>query len=168
MASAKGLAYGLGCPVLPVSTLGAVAASAGHEGSVLAITDARRREVYGGLWRCAGLDRDATPTVEAVGDERVIGLRALLEQMAPLPEDLRVVGSGVAPYREVLVEAGLGERTQALPGPSARGLWAITATAWAADRACHPAALEAVYLRASYAEMGLNTPKRPFVKSPFV
>jgi hypothetical protein len=40
--------------------------------------------------------------------------------------------------------------------------------AWVEARACHPAALEVVYLRASYAELGVHTPKRPFVKSPFV
>ncbi|MEM7158722.1 MAG: tRNA (adenosine(37)-N6)-threonylcarbamoyltransferase complex dimerization subunit type 1 TsaB [Myxococcota bacterium] len=168
VASAKGLAYGLGCPVVPISTLGAVAASADHEGSVLAITDARRSEVYGGLWRCVGLSGNATPTVEAVDDEQVIGLSALLEGLAPRPEDLRVVGSGVEPYRQVLVDAGLEGQSQALPGPSAKGLWAVATAAWVAEQACHPAALDAVYLRASYAEMGLNTPKRPFVKSPFV
>lgn len=167
VAGAKGLAYGLGRPVVPVSTLAAVAASGRHDGMVLGILDARRGEVYGGCFRCTGLEDDGRPGVRAVGEERVAALGELLQALAPWPEDLRVVGSGVEPYRDALPEA-LAAGAQALPGPSAAGLWAATVAAFVAGQTVHPAALDAVYLRASYAEIGVHPPKRPFVKSPFV
>ena len=169
VASAKGLAYGLGRPVLALSTLAAVAASAEHEGTVLAVLDARRGEVYGSQWRCSGGGSDdaGLRTIEAEGLERVAPLGDLLEALRPWPEDLCVAGSGIEPYRHALPPA-LAASARPLPGPSAAGLWAVAAKAWVDGRAEHPAALEAVYLRASYAEMGISKPKRPFVKSPFV
>lgn len=167
VATAKGLAYGLGRPVVPVSTLAAVASSGGHAGTVLAVLDARRGEVYGGRFRCEPSRGGELPRVEPLDEERVATLCASLDAIAPWPADLRVVGSGVAAHRESLPPQ-LADATQPLPGPTAGGLWAASVAAWAAGRACHPAALEAVYLRASYAELGVNVPKRPFVKSPFV
>jgi tRNA threonylcarbamoyladenosine biosynthesis protein TsaB len=166
VASAKGLAYGLGRPVVPVSTLAAVAASATGAGTVLAVLDARRGEVYGARWRCA-VGGDGLPRVEALDEERVATLDAWLEAIAPWPEDLRVVGSGVAAHRKA-EPAELAGAAEPLPGPTAAGLWAASVAAWVEGKAQHPAALEAVYLRASYAELGIHTPKRPFVKSPFV
>jgi tRNA threonylcarbamoyladenosine biosynthesis protein TsaB len=165
VASAKGLGYGLGRPVVPVSTLAAVAASAGHVGTVLAVLDARRGEVYGGRWRCER--GEGLPRVNALDEERVMTLGGWLEEIAPWPDDLQVVGSGVTAYRDA-VPPELAGAVEPLPGPTAAGLWAASVAAWADGQAGHPAALEAVYLRASYAELGIHTPKRPFVKSPFV
>jgi tRNA threonylcarbamoyladenosine biosynthesis protein TsaB len=165
VASAKGLAYGLGRPVVPVSTLAAVAASHAPGGTVLAVLDARRGEVYGGRWRCEGGRDGELPRVDALDEERVAPLSSWLEE--PWPADPRVVGSGVAAYREA-IPPELAGALEPLSGPTAAGLWAASVAAWVAGRACHPAALEAVYLRASYAELGVHTPKRPFVKSPFV
>lgn len=182
VASAKGLAYGLGRPVVPVSTLAAVAASSTRAGTVLAVLDARRGEVYGGRWRYEGgrdedrggerrapgpATRAGLPRLEAMDEERAATLGAWLEEIAPWPEDLRVVGSGAAAYRDV-VPPQLAGALEPRPGPTAAGLWAASVAAWADGQAQHPAALEAVYLRASYAELGIHTPKRPFVKSPFV
>lgn len=191
VASAKGLAHGLGRPGLGCSTLAAIAASVAGGGPVLAVVDARRGEVYGGLWRCSGVGAGegagegtgagagegagagagegaaGMPAIEAVGEEQVLELGALLERLRPWPAGLRVAGSGVAPHRAA-IPAELAATALQLVGPSAAGLWAAAASAWARGRAVHPAALEAVYLRASYAEMGINKPKRPFVKSPFV
>lgn len=167
VATAMGLAYGLERPVVPVSTLAAVAASVGHVGTVLAVLDARRGEVYGGRWRCDPGREDALPGVHALDEERVATLATWIEAIAPWPEDLRVVGSGVAAYPEA-VPPELAAVAQPLPGPTAGGLWAASVAAWGAGATCHPAALEPVYLRASYAELGVHVPKRPFVKSPFV
>lgn len=167
VATAQGLAYGLGRPVVPVSTLAAVAASGGHSGTVLAVLDARRGEVYGGRWRCEGLGAGELPRMHALDEERVATLESWLADIAPWPADLSVVGSGASAYGAA-IPAELAGAVQPLPGPSAVGLWAASVTAFVAGQACHPAALEAVYLRASYAELGVHTPKRPFVRSPFV
>jgi len=168
VATAKGLAYGAGCPLLGVSTLASVAASAEHEGTVLAILDARRGEVYGGQWRCQGAQGDRAARVERLDEERVLALPDLLAAISPWPADLKVAGSGVAPYRDALARANLADDALALAGPSVAGLWTAAVAAWVEGLAAHPTALDAVYLRASYAEMGVNPPKRPFVKSPFV
>jgi tRNA threonylcarbamoyladenosine biosynthesis protein TsaB len=174
VASAMGLAYGLGRPVVPVSTLAALAASAGHEGTVLAVLDARRGEVYGGCWRCGGgggggggSGHAGLPRVQAVGEERVATLGTWLEELAPWPAGLRVVGSGAAAYADA-VPPDLAGAVDPRPGPTATGLWEASVAAWVDGQARHPAALEAVYLRASYAELATHTPKRPFVRSPFV
>jgi tRNA threonylcarbamoyladenosine biosynthesis protein TsaB len=167
VATAKGLAYGLERPVVPVSTLAAVAASSGHAGTVLAVVDARRGEVYGARFGCETGRREALPRVEALDEERVSTLEAWLGAIAPWPEDLRVVGSGVAAYGDAVPPA-LAGAAQPLPGPTAAGLWAASVAAFGQGSGCHPAALEPVYLRASYAEIGVHVPKRPFVKSPFV
>lgn len=167
VATAKGLAMGLGRPVIPVSTLAAVAGSSARAGEVLAVLDARRGEVYGARVRVEAIADGTIPEVRAIGDERVATLPDWLATIAPWPTDLRVVGSGVAAHPAALPPA-LAGAAEPLPGPSAAGLWAATAAAWAAGTTCGAAALEAVYLRASYAELGVNVPKRPFVKSPFV
>lgn len=52
---AQGLAYGLDVPVLPVSTLKALALESG-DGDVWACLDARMNEVYGAAYRVAGDD----------------------------------------------------------------------------------------------------------------
>jgi tRNA threonylcarbamoyladenosine biosynthesis protein TsaB len=166
VATAQGLAYGLGRPVVPVSTLAAVATSGGRAGTVLAVLDARRGEVYGARWRCESRGAGELPRVHALDEERVATLESWLADIAPWPADLSVVGSGAAAYGAA-IPAELAGAALPLPGPTAAGLWAASVVAFAGGQACHPAALEAVYLRASYAELGVHTPKRPFVRSPF-
>lgn len=167
VASAKGLAYGLGRPVVPVSTLAAVAASAGHDGTVLALLDARRGEVYGGRFHCTPRGEHGLPRIHVEGEERVTSLGSLLEALGPWPEDARVVGPGVVPHGAALPPV-LARSAQPLPGPTALGLWTAAVAAWSEGRTLHPSALGVVYLRASYAEIGVHPPKRPFIKSPFV
>jgi tRNA threonylcarbamoyladenosine biosynthesis protein TsaB len=82
MATAKGLAFALGKPLVLASSLAALAAMIDDEGAhVLAVLDARKREVYVGLYEIAGgLPRPVAPEVvlapakvpEYVGDRRVV------------------------------------------------------------------------------------------------
>ncbi|PRQ03719.1 tRNA threonylcarbamoyladenosine biosynthesis protein TsaB [Enhygromyxa salina] len=159
VATAKGLAIGLGVPIVPVSTLAALAASADHEGRVLALLDARREQVYGAVF-------EVGETIEAQTDERVTELAELVEAWAPT-DDLRALGPGCGPYAEQLPSA-LRERSTVTPGPTARGLWRAAVSALRAGEAVDAGALAVVYLRQSYAQMGINKPKRPVFKSPFV
>jgi len=153
LATAMGLALGIGGPALAVSTLAAVACSVDAP-DVLALLDARRDEVYAGVFAHGRL----------VGDERCAALDRVLEELRETRPV--VVGPGVEPYRAALVERGLA--LHPMPGPTASGLWRASALAWRDGGAIDPAALRAVYLRESYAEMGVNAPKRAFMKSPFV
>lgn len=167
LATAKGLALGLQCPLLPVSTLAALAFSASEVGStcnVLSTLDARRGEVYGALLRCAGapeqrmewlLEETACPMDDLVASVHALGLR---------PD--AVIGPGAHAYREAVPSSW--PSVVEVAGPSPQGLWRALVAGYGARETCDPAHAEALYLRQSYAELGLNRPKRPFVKSPFV
>lgn len=148
LATAKGLASALPCPLYAVSTLAAVAAGAAADGAVLATIDARRGEVYAG-WFDVGADGPA-----ARGAEMVCPLDHVLADMSGVPGS-QVVGSGAPAWG------------QHEPGVDPRGLWRAAVLA-ARGAPVEVAAIDATYLRASYAELGVNTPKQPPVRSPFV
>lgn len=165
LATAKGIAVGSGVPILPVSSLDALALSAGTEGLVLPLLDARRQEVYGSLVHC---QHSPAPAVEARTQERVAALETVLQDARPHVGDAAVVavGSGAEVYRDRLPEDW---RTDSgLRGPTPQGLFAAIGAAHRAGAVVDPGLAEATYLRKSYAELGINKPKRPFVKSPFV
>jgi len=159
IATAKGIALGLGIPAIGVSTLAAVAATPLTEDAPatrLALLDARRSEVYAGLYRVD----DAG--VVALQDDTCGPLETVL---AALEGPVAAVGPGVEPHAEVLRAHRAVVLAEARPGPESRGLWHATRSGWASRG--DGAALSAVYLRKSYAELGIHKPKRPFVKSPF-
>lgn len=81
MATAKGIAFALGKPVWAVSSLAALALAAPADGTVVAILDARKGEIFVGTFRKAGA------TVEPIDAERVIVPGALV-----LPAGATTVG----------------------------------------------------------------------------
>jgi tRNA threonylcarbamoyladenosine biosynthesis protein TsaB len=161
VATAKGLALGLGVPIVPVSTLASLAASVPATRDVLPLLDARRGEVYGALFDTRKDD------VVAKTDERCATLVDLLAAFADALGDrpAHLVGPGVAVQAEHVPP---GWVTSAAPGPSDDGLWLATMAAHARGEAVDAAEIDAVYLRQSYAELGVNTPKRKQFKSPFI
>lgn len=160
LATAKGLAIGLGCPLFGLSTLAVLAGSGGARGEVLALLDARRAEVYAARFtigddgparrnddRCCPLEQVlADMPRETWSEVQAIGPTAVLQQ---LPEELR-------------------GRAQTVSGVDGAGVWLAAARAALHEAPADVATIDAVYLRASYAELGLNTPKRPPFRSPFV
>ena len=156
IATCKGLSLGTGSPVLAVSTLAAIAASAPSDGRRLATLDARRGEVYGALFD-SRVDASTLGgrILARVSDDRCAPLEA---HLVALDADVAIVGTGVA--------GAPPERASLLDGVTADGLWTATLASLAAGP-CPARDLDAVYLRGSYAELGLNQPKRPFVRSPF-
>lgn|GEM_PF-1078752 len=169
VATAMGLAVGAKCPAIAVSSLAAVAASvdgSSEEQPVLPLLDARREEVYGARFVVAlgaGL-----PRVQRSSDERCTGLPTLLSELEVAEDSpLIPIGPGVAPYRALLPKA-LADRAIEALGPTPEGLWAATVSALAAGDVDAAAALRAVYLRKSYAEMGINPPRKPVKRSPFL
>ncbi|MBV8759356.1 MAG: tRNA (adenosine(37)-N6)-threonylcarbamoyltransferase complex dimerization subunit type 1 TsaB [Deltaproteobacteria bacterium] len=72
MATAKGIAFALGKPVWAVSSLAALALAAPGDGTVVAILDARKGEIFAGAFRKTG------GAVEAIDVERVIAPSALV------------------------------------------------------------------------------------------
>jgi tRNA threonylcarbamoyladenosine biosynthesis protein TsaB len=96
ISAAQGIALGLDIPVVPVSSLAALAMQAPANGAaILAVIDARMGEIYAGSFR-----RTGEGLVEPIGDESV-GLASAL----PLPATAawNVIGSGWASYRDVLI-----------------------------------------------------------------
>ena len=91
----QGIAFGADLPVVPVSTLAALAQGA-NEDRVLAALDARMDEVYWGAYQ-----RNAAGLMELLGEECVSPPAEV-----PLPQDgnWRGAGSGWAAYENVLAE----------------------------------------------------------------
>ncbi|MBV1857930.1 MAG: tRNA (adenosine(37)-N6)-threonylcarbamoyltransferase complex dimerization subunit type 1 TsaB [Nannocystaceae bacterium] len=159
IATTKGIALGLRIPAIGVSTLSAVAATPLPETAPevrLALLDARRSEVYAGVYRVNETG------VLALQDDTCGPLETVLKT---LQGPAAAVGPGVEPYADVLRAHPAIVLTETLPGPQSEGLWHATQCRWSARE--DGAALAAVYLRKSYAELGIHKPKRPFVKSPF-
>ncbi|MBS0524353.1 MAG: tRNA (adenosine(37)-N6)-threonylcarbamoyltransferase complex dimerization subunit type 1 TsaB, partial [Proteobacteria bacterium] len=95
IAVAQGLALALDIPVVPVSSLAALAQDAPDAGAaILAVIDARMGEVYAGVFR-----RGADGLVEAIDEESVGQASALV-----LPQSIQwcVVGTGWNAYRDAL------------------------------------------------------------------
>lgn len=104
--AAKALAYGAGIAMASVSSLAALAQTAKEAGlaaegdSVFLLQDARRDEVYAGLYRIAdGVAVAESPDAAITPEEAAVRLRDLL---ATRGGTLRLAGSGFATYKEVL------------------------------------------------------------------
>jgi len=140
---AQGLALGLDVPVVPVSSLAALAQDvpADPHTAILAVIDARMGEVYAGTFL-----RAADGTVEALAAESV-GPAAMLA----LPErgHWSVVGTGWAVYRDAIA-AHLREPPRFADGgryPQARAVAQLAAPQLAAGRGVAPEFALPVYLR---------------------
>ncbi|HEB80462.1 MAG TPA: tRNA (adenosine(37)-N6)-threonylcarbamoyltransferase complex dimerization subunit type 1 TsaB [Chromatiales bacterium] len=104
----QGLAFGADLPVIPVSTLHALAVGVRRvhgRGAVLAAFDARMGEVYWGAYR-----GDTGVTMALVGDERVVA-----PEVVPLPDGMQWYGAGSGFDR-------YGERIAARLGPALAGV----------------------------------------------
>ena len=141
MATAKGLAQGLGAPLVAVPTLDAVAfgalraaSEAGAGDSVAVVGDAMRQEVFAVRYRsgpAGALRLDPFAALKPADVARALSARGGRVALA---------GNGLAKYGELLVQA-LGERALVLDEsawrPTAAGLLAAAAPALVAA-ASHP------------------------------
>lgn len=137
----QGLAFAADLPVLPVSTLAALAQGAWREHGVhrvAAAIDARMGEVYWGLYR----EQDGVMLPE--GEEGVFA-----PELVPLPRaaDCTGAGSAWATYADALAErCGIathyGDRY-----PQAVDILTLAAAAWHAGKAVDAALAQPVYLR---------------------
>jgi N6-L-threonylcarbamoyladenine synthase len=121
VATAKGLAHGLGCPLWGVSTLDAIAwAFAGDDVTLGVVGDAMRGEVYPALFRCGG------GKAVRLTPERVVRPERAATEWAAQEGPLVLAGNGLRKYAEVF-SAALGERAifadEVLWPPYAHGLF---------------------------------------------
>jgi tRNA threonylcarbamoyladenosine biosynthesis protein TsaB len=135
LACVKGLAEAVGRPVVPVSNLKAIAAF-GSSALRAALLDARRGEIYGGVY-------DAE--LRVVQEESVAPLSAWL---AGLPQgDLEIVTT------DRFEELPDGWRVTSAPHSLAGAIGRIAERTWQKGGAVDPAAVDANYVRRSDAEM---------------
>jgi len=139
---AQGLALALDIPVVPVSSLAALAMQAPHDrAAILAAIDARREEIYMGAFRF-----DADGLVEPLDRERVLAAFAL---ELPEAEAWNVLGTGWAAYGSAIRERlplpprwADGDRY-----PQARDVARLAAPLFAAGKGVPPEQALPVYLR---------------------
>lgn len=121
VATAKGLAHGLGVPLWGVGTLDAVAwRSSAYQGLFGVLGDAMRKEVYPALFRCEG------GRVRRLEPDTVAQPAAVAARWSVLDEPLLVTGNGLAKYGE-LFDRPADHMTLAAPEmwtPSGAGLLA--------------------------------------------
>lgn len=155
VATAKGLAQGLGVPLYGVGTLDAIAhgaARAGVRGLIGVVGDAMRGEVYPALFRldAAGVER---LTDDEVAKPEVVATRWAED----VHEPITLMGNGLRKYGHIFAET-LGERgsfvEEALWAPGSHGLLAAFGRDIDADRLRDgdPALVLPVYTRLSDAE----------------
>ncbi len=137
LATAKGLAWALGCPLVPVPTLEVLAAQFPYQPHPIGVVvDAKRQEVYFGLFLCP----EALPqTLEEPVRLPLAALRQRLQ--APLV----LTGPGLEVYRETL-EAGLPREIS-----------------WAPAEMRHPRAATVARLALGRLKQGLTVPPHQLV-----
>lgn len=146
MATVKGMALAAGLPVAGVSSLALLAANVPYSRhQVCALMDARKKEVYTGLFRC-------DPLPVAIGPETVLPPERLLDAMSG---PALFVGDGAVAYRELIV-ARCGDRALFAPCFSTypRGACgiALATEVFRRGEGVAPERLDPVYIRASEAE----------------
>lgn len=142
LAFAQGLGAALGRPVIGLSSLDALAASAAPQGAVMAAIDARRGQVYARVFRDGA----------AVGPAEALTLAEATARAAALGPRPRLVGSGAA----LLAEALDRPETVTLTAPSLAALARLTR---AADPQTAPP--RPLYLRAPDAKPPTRRPGAP-------
>jgi len=140
----QGLSLGLDCPVIPISTLAALAFEAMmecHVDHAHAAIDARMGEVYWGSYQKVPGD-----VVQVVMDERVIPPDHVVATARPTDVG---IGSGWMTYRSILVERLGQPDIHILENrfPRADAIVRLAAPRYEAGAFCRPEDVEPVYLR---------------------
>ncbi len=163
VSTAKGLAHGLGVPLVGFGTLDAIAHRTRGEGLVGVVGDAMRGEVYPALFRVhAG-------SVHRLEADRVVHPGDVAAAWATLGEPVLLSGNGLAKHAEMFMAALGGNARLAVQREWTVDGASLIAAAWgaagagtldsvatlsqeAAFEAAHPQALLPVYTRLSDAE----------------
>ena len=153
LSTVKGLAYGLGIPVVGISTLFANAARVDDfEGPVCSFLDARRNEVYAALFRRSGKGLTRLTEDKAAGAAEVIDTIGNLVGGAPC----LFVGDGSETYESLLMDRfadkallSTGDSYSSLASAVAR----LSEHRLQKNNGTHLASLTPVYLRSWEAEM---------------
>lgn len=100
-ATAKGLGLALKKPLIPVPTLEGLAYNlCAAEGLVCPIMDARRGQVYTGIYRAG----ETLGELEVVREQMAVSIEELAAQLCEYGEKVTFLGDGVPVFREILRE----------------------------------------------------------------
>ncbi len=98
-ATAKGLGLALNKPIIPVPTTQGIAANVyGAQGILCPLMDARRNQVYTGLYR---YDGNGFAVVE---DQMAVMIEEIIEKVNAYGEPVTYLGDGVEAFAEILAE----------------------------------------------------------------
>ncbi len=151
IATAMGLAYGLGIPAAGVGTLAAMARNAGTDGTLVCpLIDAKRGEAYAAVYRTGG------ELPEVVVEPAAIPVAELADMLAGLGEAVTLTGPAAERFHAMLERPGAPALHIAPPEsamPSAASVAHMGAHIIAGGGGVSPAALTPVYLRRSDAEL---------------
>ena len=142
ISAAQGMALALSLPVIPISSLAALALDAPHDDNpILAVIDARMGEVYAGTFR-----HDDDGLVQALGIESVGSAETM-----PIPagQHWNVIGSGWDTYPE-LIRSRLGAAPVSAQGrryPQAASIVRLAFREFSIGHALAPERALPVYLR---------------------
>jgi len=147
LATAKGLAIGADLPLIGVSTLAAIALSHGAAGRIAVAIDAKKGQVYAGLYDVEALNE---PAVELIAPQAIDPgpCAAQLEAQRPLAA---LLGDGPARFAEAF--APLDDVLRGSPPPQPAALYALAAERTTRREFDDPAALAPFYARRSEAEL---------------
>lgn len=156
ISTVKGLALASGKPVVGISSLEALAVQcAFFPHLVCPILDARKGEVYSGVFRCCG---------NGLKRERVEMVGPIEKAIADIPAPCLFIGDGAVKHRRAIVEA-LGGGARFVP-PASNAIRASTVLHLGMKRFENQdtddvAALTPDYIRRSDAELGLGKKRNP-------
>ena len=162
IATAMGLAYGIGIDACGINTLMGLAWNSGKHGKLICpLIDAKRSEVYTALYRTC----DDIP--QTVVEPIALPVSKLSEMLLKKNENVIFTGPAAEKFRTMLYES-LGESASFIPPdlalPSACSIAELGLIHSRLNRCIHPGALKAVYLRRSDAEIARdsgNSSNRP-------
>lgn len=101
-ATAKGLGLALGKPLIHIPTVEAMAYNLyGASGLICPIMDARRNQVYTGVYRFA----QEGMSFQTVADQMAVSIEELLERFSSSEERVTFLGDGVPVHKERIQEA---------------------------------------------------------------
>lgn len=153
-AVAQGLAFGLGCPVLPLDSLALVAEDTGwHDGLVWVAMDARMDEIYAAAYRWQG----TPPRWHADAAPALYTLAALADRWALQPP-ARIAGSALTVFDGRLPVGSAVLAPQATQRAAA--LLRLARRAWAQGGAIDPALALPTYLRDKVAQTSAERAER--------
>lgn len=148
-ATAKGLGLALDKPLIHVPTIDAMAYNLyGSSSLICPIMDARRNQVYTGLYYC-------TSRVEVVKGQCAMDMRELIQELDERKEPVVFLGDGVPVYRPMIEEYMKAPYTFAPPHMNRQRAGAVAALGaiyLAGGNAVTAEAFEPDYLRKSQAE----------------